>query len=117
MPQPKRRSRAGTTIRLQESLADVISRGWAPSVSNVAAGAGVDPSLIHHSYPNIKAEILGHRAGNRAKGDRLSGQDAATLECIRLREALRSAEAEIVRLASINLTLIERLAAFTRGAG
>lgn len=62
-PQPKRsartRGRASTAQELQTALLRVKDKGLKISITAVAAEAGVVPSLIHNTYPDIAEQIRG----------------------------------------------------------
>jgi len=82
------------------------------SITTVASEAGISPSLIHNSYPDLAEEI-------RAQVGRTTRQqrDAKAAELAQAREALREvrkrlhdAENDIAKLASINETLTDEVA-------
>jgi AcrR family transcriptional regulator len=114
-PQPQRsgrtRGRASTAQELQTALLRVKDKGLKISITAVAAEAGVVPSLIHNTYPDIAEQIRG-LVGRTARRQR----DEMRTELAAVRQRLRdvTAEREQLRkdmavLVSLNLALTDRL--------
>lgn len=81
------------------------------SIAAVANEAGVTPSLIHNTYPDLAEEIRAQmgratRQQRDAKAAELAGARSALK---RLREALEEARRDIAKLASINETLSDEV--------
>ena len=74
----------------------------------MATEAGVDPSLVHHVYPDIAREIRGladtakHLLADEA-------QEQASERTRRLRAEIASLQSDLAKLASLNLTLQMRV--------
>ncbi|KGS96668.1 tetR family transcriptional regulator-like protein [Burkholderia pseudomallei MSHR7498] len=82
------------------------------SIAAVAGEAGVSPSLIHNTYPDVAERIraeLGRatRQQRDVKAAELADARAALKE---LREQLRIAQGDIAKLASINETQRDEIA-------
>lgn len=82
------------------------------SISAVAREAGVSPSLIHNSYPDIAELIrskngIGRRQREKAQQDLTDLRDRNRL----LREEVRDLRKKIAQLASLNEMLEIRVAA------
>jgi AcrR family transcriptional regulator len=106
------RSREKTHEELQFAMLRIKNKGLRMSIAAVAAEAGVTPSLIHNTYPDI-AEKIRAQVGRSTRQQR----DEKAAELVKSREAQRDlraqlerANADIARLASINETLTEEIA-------
>lgn len=117
MQRNTKRSTASTFASLEAALNAAKTSGKRVSISGIAKAAGVDPSLIHHCYPQILAAI---RAVSGVKN-----REAVTLmkdELIGAKLSLRSLWVEnkllredLAKLSSINLALQVRLDALESG--
>lgn len=110
-PQAKPRDKDKTRAELLLAIQRVQNKGITLSISAVAAEVEVDPSLVHHTYPDI-AEQIRKLTGRAARQQRDSKQKQLT----ELKQAYRELEAEakglrddVNRLSSINLTLEQEL--------
>jgi AcrR family transcriptional regulator len=111
-PVERRRDREKTKASIQLAMLRVKDKNLRLSITTVASEAGISPSLIHNSYPDLAEEI-------RAQVGRTTRQqrDAKAAELAQAREALREvrnrlhdAENDIAKLASINETLKDEVA-------
>lgn len=114
-----RRNRQKTQEELQLAMIRVKNKGLKLSISAVAAEAGVTPGLIHNTYPDIAEQIRALR-GFATRQQR----DAKAAELVEAKARMRELRAErdaaladLARLASINETLREELAALRAAAG
>lgn len=101
----ERKSR--TLHELQLALARLQRKGLKVSIKAVAQEAGVDPSLIHHTYPDFAEEVravLGRTTRQRAAalGDDLKEARARSAGLLKEVASLR---ADLQKMASVNLTL------------
>lgn len=101
----ERRSR--TLHELQLALARIQRKGLKVSIKAVAEEAGVDPSLVHHTYPDFAEEVravVGRTTRQRAAaiGDDL--KEARARSAALLKE-LASLRGDLQKMASVNLTL------------
>ncbi len=108
------RSRKQTEKRLKEAIDQLQHSGDKVSISAVAKAAEVTPALIHNTYPDIAERIRGV-VGKSTRLQRDAKHEVLVKEKERNRE-LR-AEVELLRLdaaklASINLTLLSKLAVY-----
>lgn len=108
------RSRKLTEKRLREAIDQLQNSGGKVSISAVAKAAEVTPALIHNTYPDIAETIR----GVVGKSTRLQ-RDAKHEALVKERERNRELRAEVerlrldaARLASINLTLLSKLAVY-----
>lgn len=108
------RSRQHTEKRLREAIDQLQNSGDKVSISAVAKAAEVTPALIHNTYPDIAERIR----GVVGKSTRLQ-RDAKHEALVKERERNRELRAEVERLrldaaklASINLTLLSKLAVY-----
>lgn len=108
------RSRQLTEKRLREAIDQLQNSGDKVSISAVAKAAEVTPALIHNTYPDIAERIR----GVVGKSTRLQ-RDAKHEALVKERERNRELRAEVERLrldaaklASINLTLLSKLAVY-----
>lgn len=107
----RRRDRERTKSELQLAISRVKNKGMKMSIAAVANEAGVTPSLIHNTYPDLAEEIRAQmgratRQQRDAKAAELAGARSALK---RLREALEEARRDIAKLASINETLSDEV--------
>lgn len=112
------RSRKQTEKRLRESIDQLQALGSKVSISAVAKAADVTPALIHNTYPDIAERIR----GVIGKSTRLQ-RDAKHDALLKQRERNRDLRADVERLrlqaaklASINLTLLSKLAVYEETA-
>ncbi|HDR9072858.1 TPA: TetR family transcriptional regulator [Burkholderia vietnamiensis] len=108
----RRRSREKTQAELQFAMLRIKNRGLRMSIAAVAAEAGVTPSLIHNTYPDI-AEKIRAQVGRstRQQRDEKAAELVKSRETQRdLRARLERANSDIAKLASINETLTEEIA-------
>lgn len=108
------RSRKQTEKRLKEAIDQLQHSGDKVSISAVAKAAEVTPALIHNTYPDIAERIR----GVVGKSTRLQ-RDAKHEVLVKEKERNRELRAEVERLrldaaklASINLTLLSKLAVY-----
>ena len=89
-------------------MSKLSSSGKKLSISAVAAEAGVDPSLIHHVYPAIARDIRGRieSAHDEGTADELAAAQERAKE---LRAEVASLQADLAKLASLNLSLQVRI--------
>ena len=106
------RSRRETERRLTVALDRLQVLGDKVSISAVAKAADVTPALIHNTYPDIAERIRGvigksTRLQRDAKHDALAKERGRNRE---LRSEVERLRLDMARLASINLTLLGKLA-------
>lgn len=106
------RGRASTAQELQYAMLRVKNKGLKMSITAVAVEAGVAPSLIHNTYPDI-AEQIRSLVGRTARRQR----DEMRTDLAAVRQRLRDVTAEreqlkkeMAVLVSVNLTLNHELA-------
>lgn len=107
----RRRDREQTKSELQLAILRLKSKGMKMSIAAVASEAGVTPSLIHNTYPDLAEEIRAQmgratRQQRDAKAAELTGARSALK---RVREELEEARKDIAKLASINETLSDEV--------
>lgn len=109
------RDRTKTLHEIRCAILRVKSKGLKISISAVAREAGVVPSLLHNTYPEIAEEIREQMGrSTRAQRDEKTKALAEAKRTIgELRRKLASAEADIAKLASINKSLNETVATLT----
>lgn len=108
---PRPRDKAKTKEGLLLAIQRVQNKGLTMSISAVASEAEVDPSLIHHVYPDI-AERVRKLIGRSTREQRESIQSELSetkRENRELREEIDALHRDINRLASINLSLEQEL--------
>jgi len=108
------RSRRQTEKKLKNAIDQLRESGAKVSISAVAKAAGVTPALIHNTYPDIAERIRGV-IGKATRSQRDEKQEALVKERERNRELRAEVERlrnEAAKLASINLTLMSKLAVF-----
>lgn len=108
------RSRRQTEKKLKNAIDQLRESGSKVSISAVAKVADVTPALIHNTYPDIAERIRGV-IGKSTRSQRDEKQEALIKERERNRELRAEVERlrhEAAKLASINLTLMSKLAAF-----
>lgn len=109
------KSRHQTETKLTEAIERLQSAGTKVSISAVAREAEVTPALVHNTYPDI-AERIRSLAGKNTRAQRDAKHDALMREKERNRELRGEIEvlrAERAKLASLNLTLLSKLAVFS----
>lgn len=106
------RSRDRTAQELQYAILRVKNKGTRMSIRAVALEAGVDPSLLHNTYPDIAEEIRS-LVGRGTRRQR----DEARADVTALRRHLRNVTVErdelkkaMAVLVSVNLALNNQLA-------
>ncbi len=112
------RSRKQTEKRLRESIDQLQESGSKVSISAVAKAADVTPALIHNTYPDIAERIRGV-IGKSTRLQRDAKHDALVKERERnrdLRAEVERLRLEAAKLASINLTLLSKLAVYEETA-
>lgn len=105
------RNRSKTAEELQYAVLRVKNKGLKMSIRAVALEAGVDPSLIHNTYPDIAEEIRAIVGRSTRKQRDEVRADLATMRR-QLREVTAEREQlkrELAMLASVNLTLSEQV--------
>ncbi|MCA8492788.1 TetR family transcriptional regulator [Burkholderia arboris] len=82
------------------------------SIAAVAAEAGVSPSLVHNTYPDIAEEIRAQvgRSVRQQRDEKATELTNAHANLRALREELRAARRDIAKLASVNETLNDEVA-------
>jgi len=106
------RSRKQTEKRLREAIDQLQNSGDKVSISAVAKAAQVTPALIHNTYPDIAERIRGV-VGKSTRLQRDAKHEALVKEKERNRELRVEVERlrlDAAKLASINLTLLSKLA-------
>lgn len=106
------RSRRETEKRLTAALDQIQALGGKVSISAVAKAADVTPALIHNTYPDIAERIRGV-IGKSTRIQRDEKHEALAKEKERNRELRAEVERlrrDMAKLASINLTLLTKLA-------
>ena len=110
------RSRRGTEQRLKDAIKQLQQAGLKVSISAVAKAAEVTPALIHNTYPDI-AEQIRTVTGKTARNQGDARYDALAQERQRnraLRVEVDHLRQECAKLASINLTLMNKPAGAER---
>lgn len=108
------RSRRQTEKRLKDAIDWLQDTGTKVSISAVAKAAEVTPALIHNTYPDI-AEQIRSVIGKTTRSQRDEKHEALVKERERNRELRAEVDRlrhEVATLASINLTLLSKLAVF-----
>ena len=108
------RSRKQTEKRLREAMDQLQNSGDKVSISAVAKAAEVTPALIHNTYPEIAERIRGV-VGKSTRLQRDAKHEALVKEKERnrdLRAEVERLRLEAAKLASINLTLMSKLAVY-----
>ena len=108
------RSRRQTEKRLNDAIAQLQESGTKVSISSVAEAADVTPALIHNTYPDIAERIRGV-IGKSSRLQRDAKHEALMKEKERnrdLRAEVERLHLEAAKLASINLTLLSKLAVY-----
>jgi AcrR family transcriptional regulator len=108
------RSRRQTEKRLKDAIDWLQDTGTKVSISAVAKAAEVTPALIHNTYPDI-AEQIRSVIGKTTRSQRDAKHEALVKERERNRELRAEVDRlrhEVATLASINLTLLSKLAVF-----
>ena len=108
------RSRKQTEKRLREAIDQLQKLGTKVSISAVAKAAEVTPALIHNTYPDIAEQIRGV-IGKSTRLQRDTKHEALVKERERSRDLRAEVERlrlEAAKLASINLTLLSKLAVY-----
>nr|WP_315240704.1 TetR family transcriptional regulator [uncultured Albidiferax sp.] len=108
------RSRKQTEKRLREAIDHLQISGTKVSISAVAKAAEVTPALIHNTYPDVAERIRGV-VGKSTRLQRDAKHEALVKEKERNRELRSEVERlriEAAKLASINLTLLSKLAVY-----
>lgn len=115
-PRSALRGRTGDRIKTAENLRYAILRvknkGQRISIKSVAEEAGVDASLVHHTYPDIAEEIRA-MSGRSTRSDRDKTRQQLVAAKARVRELESEVEkllAEVAEIASVNLTLAQEAA-------
>ncbi len=104
----KRRNRARTEQSLMQAVGRFRLLGRAVSIREVALDAGFDPSLIHHSYPEVAEEI--RKLGVRPSSERDRERARRLIVMLRrVRKERMELRRDVARLASIQASLQERL--------
>jgi hypothetical protein len=78
------------------------------NISIVAREAGVTPACVHNNYPDV-AEVIRKKVGKtrRSQRDLQGGELKRLLDSVRLlRQRLRTAERDVMRIASENARLV-----------
>ncbi|WP_298233966.1 TetR family transcriptional regulator [uncultured Azohydromonas sp.] len=109
---PRQRNREKTLEELRFAMLRVKNKGLKMSIRAVALEAGVDPSLVHNTYPDIAEEIRA-LVGRSTRRQR----DEVRADLVAARQRLREVTAEreqlkreLAVLASVNLTLNDQVA-------
>lgn len=106
------RNRRDTEKRLLAAIKEIQGSKGKLTISLVAKHAGVSPALIHNTYPDV-AEAIRALVGKETRRQRTVAQEAAAAEKRRNR-LLRAENLELrqdmAKLASVNLTLLSKIA-------
>lgn len=99
--------RVKTATALRYAMLRVKNAGRRISIKAVAEEARVDPSLVHHVYPDIAEEIRAISGrGSRAQRDKKHVELAQARFRVReLTEDVATLLAELTEIASLNLAL------------
>ncbi|WP_207001354.1 TetR family transcriptional regulator [Trinickia mobilis] len=105
------RNRDKTEKELRSAVLRVEDKGLRMSISAVAAEAGVSPSLIHNTYPNLAEEIRASvgRSTRQQRDAKAAELTEARADLKELRAQLKAAQSDIATLASINETLRDEI--------
>ena len=108
----RQRNRQKTREDLQLAMLEVQNKGCKLTISAVATEAGVTPSLIHNTYPDIAETIRaqGGKATRQQRDDTIAELSRARKRNKELRTELDTALSDIQRLASKNETLRQEVA-------
>lgn len=112
------KSRRHTDGKLKDAIERLQSAGTKVTISAVAKEAEVTPALIHNTYPDI-AERIRSLTGRNTRVQRDAKHNALVLEKERNRELRAKVEglrAEMAKLASLNLTLLSKIAVLSEMA-
>ena len=99
--------RAKTATALRYALLRVKNAGKRISIKAVAEEANVDPSLVHHVYPDIAEEIraISGRALRTQRDSKHAELAQARLRVRELTKNVATLQAELTEIASVNLSL------------
>lgn len=106
------KSRRQTELKLKDAIDSLQAAGSKVSISAVAKAASVTPALIHNTYPDLAERIRG-LMGKNTRMQRDAKHDALVHERERnraLRAEIEGLRAEMAKLASLNLTLLSKVA-------
>ena len=112
MNDPKARSRKKTVDEIQNAIEQLQAGQGKVSISAVAKVAGITPSLIHNTYPDLAEKIRG-LVGKTTRAQRDSKHDELVREREvnrSLRQELAQTRADLAKLASINQVLLNEVA-------
>jgi AcrR family transcriptional regulator len=105
------RSRDRTAQELQYAILRVKNKGARMSIRAVALEAGVDPSLVHNTYPDVAEAIRALMGrGTRRQRDEMRADLTAVRQ--RLRDVIAERDQlrrEMAVLVSVNLALHDQL--------
>jgi AcrR family transcriptional regulator len=113
LQKPRLRDRAKTKMALQRAIRMFERKGLPLSITAIASEVGVTPALIHNTYPGIADEIR-LKTGRTAREQRDAKAEELNIARDKIRdltEKLKDSNAEKARLASINETLRDEIAA------
>lgn len=101
------RNRNNTTAVLKQAISTLKASASKISITSIALEAGVDPSLIHHAYPDIADQIRAIAStGSRVRlDDKQKKLSAARATISRLRTDIAALKSDMATLASVNLGL------------
>lgn len=99
------RNRARTTKELRAAFKRQLAAGGKLSITSVAAEVGVEPSLLHHTYPQIAKAIREAKGTTRSRSDLRTAHDEALELIADLRADLALVLCELTEAASLNLAL------------
>jgi AcrR family transcriptional regulator len=106
--QSRAQERKANTLRhMQLALMRLQRRGDKVSIRAVAVEAGVDASLIHHTYPDFAEEIraLVGRTTRQRQEEMRDELKAERTRRLALQQEVNALRADLQKLASANLTL------------
>lgn len=112
------KSRRRTEGKLKDAIERLQAAGTKVTISSVAKEAEVTPALVHNTYPDI-AERIRSLGGRNTRAQRDAKHDALMREKERNRELRAQVEglrAEMAKLASLNLTLLSKIAVLSEMA-
>lgn len=104
-------NRTKTAAAIRAALKKVEASGRRISIKAVAEEAGVDPSLIHHSYAEL-AETIRAAAGRttrKQRDDSRARLAQARIEIAQLKDDVDMLLAELAEAASVNLSLADEV--------
>ncbi len=105
------RNREKTKNELQLAILRVKNKARRLSIKAVAEEAGVDPSLIHNTYPDIAEQIRAAvgKGVRKQRDDKHQDLREAQKQNRELTESLAKLTSDLAEIASVNLTLLDQV--------